>query len=100
MFLYLYLVSLPLNLISTGSLLEQNSLGLVIVTAVHAGVVAALFWALLANAIVATQIVEDATPGSLVVSSQFISILLLIHSRYSLYIRSYSPFLQLRYTYP
>ena len=33
----------------------------------HAGVVAALFWGLVANAVVATQIVEDGTWSSLVV---------------------------------
>jgi len=65
-FLFLYLISLPLNLISTGSLLEQNSKGLVIVTAIHAGVVAAVFWSILANGIVATQVVEDATLSSLI----------------------------------
>ncbi|KAF8886725.1 chitin synthase III catalytic subunit [Infundibulicybe gibba] len=53
-------------IISTGSLLEQGSTALVVLTAVHAGVVAALFWALLANAVVATQVVEDGTLSSLV----------------------------------
>lgn len=37
-------------------------------TAIHAGVVAATFWALLANAIVSTQVVEDGTLSSLIVS--------------------------------
>ncbi|KAH8824179.1 chitin synthase III catalytic subunit [Flagelloscypha sp. PMI_526] len=65
-FLLLYLVSLPLQLIDTASLLSQGSLGLVVVTSLHAAVVAALFWSLLANAIVATQVVEDGTPSSLI----------------------------------
>ncbi|KJA28319.1 hypothetical protein HYPSUDRAFT_33659 [Hypholoma sublateritium FD-334 SS-4] len=64
--LILYLITLPLQLVTTGSLLEQGSTALVAVTAVHAGAVVALFWSLLANAIVATQIVEDGTLSSLV----------------------------------
>ncbi|KAF7371100.1 hypothetical protein MSAN_00744800 [Mycena sanguinolenta] len=39
---------------------------LVVLTAIHAGVVATLFWSLLANALVATQVVEDGTPSSLI----------------------------------
>ncbi|KZS97480.1 hypothetical protein SISNIDRAFT_450294 [Sistotremastrum niveocremeum HHB9708] len=65
-FLMIYLLSLPLNLLTTGSVLKQGSLPLVILTAVHAGVVAALFWALLANGIVSTQVVEDGTLSSLI----------------------------------
>jgi hypothetical protein len=64
-FLLFYLLSLPLQLISTGSLLKQSSTVLVVFTAIHLGVVAALFWTLLANAIVATQVVEDGTLSSL-----------------------------------
>ncbi|KAF5380016.1 hypothetical protein D9615_006296 [Tricholomella constricta] len=65
-FLGLYALSLPLNAITTGSFLEQGGTAVVVLTALHAGVVAALFWALLANAVVATQIVEDGTWSSLV----------------------------------
>lgn len=65
-FLGLYLLTLPLQLLTTGSLLEQGSTALVVLTAIHAGVVAGLFWALLANAIVATQVVEDGTLSSLI----------------------------------
>ncbi|KAF9478912.1 hypothetical protein BDN70DRAFT_859249 [Pholiota conissans] len=64
--LTLYLLTLPLQLITTGSLLEQGSTALIALTAIHAGAVVALFWALLANAIVATQVVEDGTLASLV----------------------------------
>ena len=46
-FLGLYLVSLPLQLISTSSFLRQGSTALIVFTALHAGVVAALFWCLL-----------------------------------------------------
>ncbi|KAF6748808.1 hypothetical protein DFP72DRAFT_915520 [Ephemerocybe angulata] len=52
---------LNLNLLSTGALLAQGSTALVVLTAVHTGMVAALSWCLLANAIVATQVVEDGT---------------------------------------
>jgi hypothetical protein len=45
----------------------QGSTSLVVITAIHAGLVAALFWTLLANALVATQVVEDGTRSSLVV---------------------------------
>jgi hypothetical protein len=65
-FLLLYLISLPLQLLTTGSLLEQGSTPLVALTAIHVGIVVALFWALLANAIVATQVVEDGSFASLV----------------------------------
>ncbi|KAJ7233098.1 chitin synthase III catalytic subunit [Mycena rebaudengoi] len=65
-FLSLYFLTLPLQLVTTGSFLEQGSTPLVALTAVHAGAVAALFWSLLANALVATQVVEDGTPSSLI----------------------------------
>ena len=64
---------MPLQLITNGSLLEQGTTPLVALTAVHAGFVVALFWALLANAIVATQVVEDGTLSSLVVRTLSIS---------------------------
>ena len=66
-FLIIYFITLPLQLISIGSLLTQGSTGLVVITALHAGTVAALFWSLLANALVATQVVEDGTMSSLAV---------------------------------
>ena len=66
-FLTFYLLSLPLQLVTTGSFLQQGSTALVVVTAVHAGVVVVLFWSLLANAIIATQVVEDGTMSSLIV---------------------------------
>jgi len=65
-FLILYLISLPFQLISTGAVLQQGSTALVALTAIHAGVVAALFWTLLGNAIVSTQVVEDGTLSSLI----------------------------------
>ncbi|TFK37354.1 chitin synthase III catalytic subunit [Crucibulum laeve] len=71
LFLSLYLLTLPLQLLTTGSILEQGSLPLVVLTAIHAGSVAALFWSLLANALVATQVVEDGTMSSMVPFSIF-----------------------------
>ena len=63
-FLTIYL--LTLQLITTGSLLTQGSTSLVVLTALHAGAVANLFWSLLANTIVATQVVEDGPLSSLI----------------------------------
>jgi hypothetical protein len=68
-FLILYFLTLPFQFLSTGAVLEQGTKALVILTAIHAGLVAALFWGLVANALVATQIVEDGTVSSLVVSA-------------------------------
>ena len=73
-FLIFYLVTLPLQLITTGSFLEQGSTALTAITAVHAGFVAATFWALLGNAIVSTQVVEDGTISSLLVSASWFSL--------------------------
>lgn len=66
LFLILYLLTLPFQLVTTGSFLEQGSTALTVVTAVHAGLVAATFATLLANAIVSTQVVEDGTLASLI----------------------------------
>jgi len=65
-FLFIYLISLVFNLLTTGSIFEQGSKTLTILTAIHAGIVSALFWTLVGNAIVSTQLVEDGTPSSLV----------------------------------
>ncbi|KAG6896811.1 hypothetical protein C0992_005911 [Termitomyces sp. T32_za158] len=64
--LAVYALTLPLNAITTGSFIKQGSTALVVLTAIHAGLVVAFFWGLLANALVATQIVEDGTWSSLV----------------------------------
>jgi hypothetical protein len=63
--LILYFLTLPFQLITNGSLLKQGSTVLVVLTAIHAALVATLFWALLANALVSTQVVEDGTMASL-----------------------------------
>lgn len=72
-FLIVYLFTLPLQLVTTGSFLQQGTTPLVVFTAIHAGAVAALFWTLLGNAIIATQVVEDGTPASLIVRPIFLS---------------------------
>jgi len=64
--LVMYAITLAFQMVTTASILEQGSLPLMILTAVHAGVVAAFFWTLLATALVATQYVEDGTPSSLI----------------------------------
>jgi len=66
LFLILYLFTLAFQLVTTGSFLEQGTQSLIIVTAIHAGLVITLFWSLLANALVATQVVEDGTLSSLI----------------------------------
>ena len=84
-------LTLPLQLSTTGSLLEQGSTALVVFTAIHAGLVAGLSWALLANAIITTQVVEDGTLSSLVVWPSLLFDFALI-ARYSptTYSQSYS----------
>ena len=67
MFLGLYFLTLAFQIVTTGSFLEQGSIPLVVITAIHAGLVITLFWSLLANALVATQVVEDGTLSSLIV---------------------------------
>lgn len=54
--LVLYAVTLAFQAITTASILEQGSVALLILTAIHAGVVAAFFWTLLGTALVATQV--------------------------------------------
>jgi len=63
--LVLYFLTLPFQLMANGSLLIQGSTGLVVLTAINAALVSTLFWALLANALVSTQVVEDGTMASL-----------------------------------
>ncbi|KAF9226027.1 hypothetical protein BS17DRAFT_776515 [Gyrodon lividus] len=66
LFLIVYLLTLPFQILTNGSVLQQGTTALVVLTAIHAALVTTLFWTLLANAIVATQIVEDGTLSSLV----------------------------------
>ncbi|EIM81861.1 uncharacterized protein STEHIDRAFT_65305 [Stereum hirsutum FP-91666 SS1] len=80
-FFILYFLTLPFNLLTSSSLLEQGSSALTVLTAIHAGLVAALFWTLLGNAIVATQVVEDGTMSSMVPFS-FLTLALFIITTY------------------
>ena len=89
-FLSLYL-TLPLQLPTTGSLLEQGSTALAVFTAIHAGLVAGLSWALLANAIVTTKVIEDGTLRGLVVCpSLLFDFALIAHYSPTTYLQSYS----------
>ncbi|KZV98289.1 hypothetical protein EXIGLDRAFT_607098 [Exidia glandulosa HHB12029] len=63
-FLFMYCISLVFQILTLGSYLEQGSTALAVLTSLHAGIVAGLFWFLLANAIISTQVVEDGTPAS------------------------------------
>ncbi|CAE7215978.1 unnamed protein product [Rhizoctonia solani] len=65
-FLILYLLTLPFQLLDTGAILKQATTHLSVLTAIHMGLIAATFWMLLGNGIVATQVVEDGTMSSLV----------------------------------
>jgi hypothetical protein len=58
MFLLAYALHSALTIITMSSVLMQGSTALSVVSAVHIAVVAALFWILLGNALVATQVVE------------------------------------------
>ncbi|KAK0528769.1 hypothetical protein OC842_004449 [Tilletia horrida] len=60
-----YLAVVPMQLVTMGSLVEQGSKFLVIVTAVQESLQSCIFWSLLACAVVMTQVVEDGTPASL-----------------------------------
>ena len=93
-FLAVYLLTLLLQLFTTGSFLEQGTTALVVLTAIHAGAVAGLFWMLLGNALVATQIVEDETPSSLIVRhvSYWCLCFLLANGHVSAYFHSYHNF--------
>lgn len=78
-FLIVYLITLPLQIITNGSLLQQGSTALVVFTALHAGLIVALFWILVTNAIVATQWIDDGTMSSLMVREQsFIQVFIVL----------------------
>jgi len=62
----IYALTCLFQLLDTGSFLKQASTPLSVLTAIHLGLVAALGWALLGNAVVSLQWVEDGTISSLV----------------------------------
>jgi hypothetical protein len=94
-FLGLYFLTLALQLITTGSFLAQGSTTLIAFTAIHAGAVSAVFWTLLGNGIISTQIVEDGTMSSIIVSVSrtwnrvhSISLQLALHLLLALFLRA------------
>ncbi|KAF9444660.1 hypothetical protein P691DRAFT_807003 [Macrolepiota fuliginosa MF-IS2] len=62
-----YLVSLAFQLVTAGALLEQGTQALGALTAIHAGIVASLFWVLLWNAFTTTQVVDDGRRVSVII---------------------------------
>lgn len=65
-FLLFYILSLALQIVTTGSVLQQGGTPITVLTAIHAAVVASMFWLLFWNGLVATQLVEDGTLSSLI----------------------------------
>lgn len=63
-----YLVSLLLQILTAGALLEQGTQALGALTAIHTGVVASLFWVVFWNALVTTQVLDDGRALSVTVS--------------------------------
>jgi hypothetical protein len=55
-FLIFYILSLALQIVTTGSVLEQGSTAITVLTAIHAAIVASMFWLLFWNGLVATQV--------------------------------------------
>ncbi|KAF7761592.1 hypothetical protein Agabi119p4_9584 [Agaricus bisporus var. burnettii] len=66
-FLVTYFVSLVFQLVTAGALLEQGTRAIGVLTAIHTGIVSAMFWTLLWYAITTTQILDDGGFGSLIV---------------------------------
>ncbi|KAL7413998.1 chitin synthase III catalytic subunit [Mrakia frigida] len=71
----IYLLTLPLQLLTNTGILEQGSTALAILTSLLLGTIVAFFGVLLGNAIVSTQVVEDGTMASIVPLSIFGAIL-------------------------
>lgn len=55
-FLGAYILTLILQILTNGAVLEQGSTPILILTAIHAAIVAGMFWFLVFNGIVATQV--------------------------------------------
>jgi hypothetical protein len=51
-----YILTLALQIVTTGAVLKQGSTPIVALTAIHAALVAAMFWMLFFNGLVATQV--------------------------------------------
>nr|XP_018259939.1 uncharacterized protein I303_08011 [Kwoniella dejecticola CBS 10117]OBR82097.1 hypothetical protein I303_08011 [Kwoniella dejecticola CBS 10117] len=70
-FLFLYGLHSALQVVTMSSLLEQGTIALSVLSSVHVGVIACMFWVLLGNAIIATQVVEDGTAAAIAPLSIF-----------------------------
>ncbi|ORY35850.1 chitin synthase III catalytic subunit-domain-containing protein [Naematelia encephala] len=66
LFLLAYALHSALQTVTMSSMVEQASTAIGVLSAIHVGVIASLFWILLGNGLIATQIVEDGTPAALV----------------------------------
>ncbi|KAF5344813.1 hypothetical protein D9756_011088 [Leucocoprinus leucothites] len=62
-----YLISLLLQLLTGGALLEQGTQAIGALTAIHCGIVASLFWVLLWYAFTTIQVLEDGQTASILV---------------------------------
>lgn len=60
-FLLAYILSLALQIVTTGSVLGQGGTAITVLTAVHAATVASMFWLLFWNGLVATQVCRPIT---------------------------------------
>ncbi|WRT70536.1 uncharacterized protein IL334_007534 [Kwoniella shivajii] len=65
LFLFLYGLHSAFQIITMSSLLEQGSMGLSIKSSIHIATIVSLFWVLLGNGLIATQVVEDGTAAAL-----------------------------------
>ncbi|WWC72431.1 uncharacterized protein I206_106393 [Kwoniella pini CBS 10737] len=70
-FLFLYGLHSALQVITMSSLLEQGTIVLSVLSSIHVAVIATIFWVLLGNAIIATQVVEDGTAAAIAPLSMF-----------------------------
>ncbi|WVW81018.1 hypothetical protein I302_103009 [Kwoniella bestiolae CBS 10118] len=64
-FLFMYGLHSALQIITMSSLLQQGSTALSILSSIHVAVIVSMFWVLLGNAIIATQVVEDGTAAAI-----------------------------------
>lgn len=62
-----YLISLLLQLLTGGALLEQGTQAIGALTAIHCGIVASLFWVLLWYAFTTIQVLEDGQTASILI---------------------------------
>ncbi|WWC92120.1 uncharacterized protein L201_007074 [Kwoniella dendrophila CBS 6074] len=70
-FLFLYGLHSAFQIITMSSLLQQGSTVLSVLSSIHIAIIATLFWVLLGNALIATQVVEDGTAAAIAPLSIF-----------------------------